>query len=259
MARFPLEVARIRAAARSWQHIEVVTETGSTNADLMARAHAGADIGGAVLFAEYQAAGRGRHGRVWTAAPMSQIAVSVGVDVSGMAPQTWGWLPLLTGMAVVDAVRTGYGVDAGLKWPNDVLVGEGKLAGILAEVASPRPVVVVGIGLNVTLRADEVPDAAATSLAILGCQDVDRTELAAALLQTLDRRIGQWRRGDPGLAADYRARSLTIGTQVRALLPGGKTLVGLAESIDDAGRLRIDDGSELITVSAGDITHLRPV
>ena len=147
-----------------WRQLEVVDETGSTNADLLARAAAGVDIDGVALVAEYQTAGRGRHGRHWSAPPRSQIALSVGVGAGDVPADAWGWLPLATGVAVVDALSEVTGIVAGLKWPNDVLVGSGKLAGILAEVAAPEPVIVVGLGLNVTLTADEAPDPAATSL-----------------------------------------------------------------------------------------------
>ncbi len=238
-------------------HIDLVEETGSTNADLLARAAAGEDIDGAVLIAESQTAGRGRHGRSWSTPPRSQIALSAGVGVTGVPSDTWGWLPLLTGVAVVDAVAELAGVAAGLKWPNDVLVGTGKLAGILAEVAAPQPVVVVGLGLNVT----EAPDPAATSLAMLGAA-VDRTDLSDAVLRHLAARIARWRGAkgaDAALAADYRVRSLTIGQRVRAALPGDRAVEGVAVDVDDLGRLRIDTGAEVLTVSAGDITHLRPV
>ena len=100
-------------------------------------------------------------------------------------PKRWGWLPLLTGLAVAETVRD-RGVDAGLKWPNDVLVGTGKLAGILAEVAAP--VIVVGLGLNVSLTGDELPDPNAVSLSMLG-QAADRTGLAVALLHALSDRL----------------------------------------------------------------------
>jgi BirA family biotin operon repressor/biotin-[acetyl-CoA-carboxylase] ligase len=238
--------------------VDVVDETGSTNADLVARAGRGEDIAGAVLLAEHQTAGRGRHGRSWSAAPRSQISMSVGVDTTGVTPDGWGWLPLLTGLAVVETVRERCGVDAGLKWPNDVLVGTGKLAGILAEVAAP--VIVVGLGLNVSLTSDELPDPHAVSLAMLGSEP-DRTELTAALLAALDERLRRWRaaRGaDATLAADYRAASTTIGTRVRAILPGDREIIGTATGIDDSGRLLIDDAGTTVTVSAGDITHLRP-
>jgi BirA family transcriptional regulator, biotin operon repressor / biotin---[acetyl-CoA-carboxylase] ligase len=141
-----------------------VAETSSTNADLLARHAAGEGIIGAVLLAEYQTGGRGRNGRSWSAPPRSQIAISIGVDATGVPASAWGWLPLLTGVALVDAIRTATGIEAGVKWPNDVPVGTGKLAGILTEVAAPDPVIVVGLGLNVTLTPEEAPDPKATSL-----------------------------------------------------------------------------------------------
>jgi BirA family biotin operon repressor/biotin-[acetyl-CoA-carboxylase] ligase len=257
-----LDVTTLRDGldALSWRHVDIVEETGSTNADLLARAAAGEDIVGAVLFAEHQNAGRGRHGRHWSAPPRSQVIVSFGVDGSAVPPNRWGWLPLATGLAIVDAVAEVAGTRVGLKWPNDVLVGPGggKLAGILAEVASPAPVIVVGLGLNVTMTAEEAPDPRATSLTQLGTATVDRAPLARALLRHLDARITGWRNDDPSLAADYRARSVTIGSRVRAILPGDNTLVGTAVDVDDLGRLIIDTSTEQVTLSAGDITHLRP-
>src|SRR6185369_6808306 len=264
-ARNPLDIDRLRAElvgpGQPWRRVDVVGETGSTNADLLARAAAGEDIDGAVLAAEYQTSGRGRHGRHWSAPPRSQIAVSAGVDVAEVPAQAWGWLPLATGVAVVDALTEVTGIDAGLKWPNDVLVGDGKLAGILAEVAAPKAIVVVGLGLNVTMTAAEAPDPVATSLSMLGTPATDRTVLLAAVLRQLARRIGSWRAAggaDATLARDYQARSLTIGIRVRASLPGDRAVEGVAVAIDDLGRLRIDTGGQPVTVSAGDITHLRP-
>ncbi|MDH6196807.1 BirA family biotin operon repressor/biotin-[acetyl-CoA-carboxylase] ligase [Mycobacterium frederiksbergense] len=260
--RPPLDVTILRDGldGLSWRRVDVVEETGSTNADLLARAAAGEDIAGMVLFAEYQSAGRGRHGRQWSTPPRSQVVMSFGVDGSAVPPDRWGWLPLATGLAIIDAVAEIAGTRVGLKWPNDVLVGPdgGKLAGILAEVASPAPVIVVGLGLNVTMTADEVPDSRATSLTQIGAGTVDRNPLARALLRHLDARIAGWRNADPALAADYRKCSVTIGSQVRAILPGDTTLVGTAADVDELGRLIIDTGTERATVSAGDITHLRP-
>ena len=211
-----------------------------------------------MLIAESQTAGRGRHGRSWSTPPRSQIALSVGVGVGAVPSEAWGWLPLLTGVAVVDAVAEVTGLTAGLKWPNDVLVGNGKLAGILAEVAAPEPVVVVGLGLNVT----EAPDPVATSLSMLGASRRPHRTLAEAVLRHLATRIGSWRTAkgaDATLAADYRSRSVTIGNRVRASLPGDRAVEGVADDVDELGRLRIDTGDEVLTVSAGDITHLRPV
>jgi BirA family biotin operon repressor/biotin-[acetyl-CoA-carboxylase] ligase len=267
--RAPLDATALRAeligTGLGWRKLDVVEETGSTNADLLARAAAGTDIAGAVLIAEHQTAGRGRHGRGWSAAPRAQITMSVGVSVVDVPTEGWGWLSLATGVAVVDALAPlldGIGVRAGLKWPNDVLAGRpdspGKLAGILAEVV--RPVVVIGLGLNVTQSPEEVDGPGATSLLDLGVEAPDRDELVRRLLRELGGRIVGWRaaRGaDWQLAADYRARSLTIGTRVRAELPGGKEVVGTATAVDDQGRLCVETGNETVVVSAGDVVHLR--
>jgi len=260
-----LDIAGVRrdlvGPGRPLTRLDVVETTGSTNADLLARHGAGEDIDGAVLIAEHQSAGRGRNGRAWTTPPRSQIALSIGVAARGVPTEAWGWLPLLTGVAVVDAVRATTGVDANLKWPNDVLVGEGKLAGILAEVAAPDPVIVVGLGLNVTLTADEAPDSRAISLLMLGSTMLDRSALLGAVLAELSIRIDRWHSaGGPEavLVEDYRHLSSTLGTRVRAVLPGDREIIGIATDLDESGQLSIDTGDQTVTVSAGDITHLRP-
>jgi len=244
-----------------FRRLDLVETTGSTNADLLARHGAGGDIDGAVLIAEHQSAGRGRNGRSWSTPPRSQIALSVGIDASAVPTAAWGWVPLLTGVAVLDAVRATTGVDATLKWPNDILVGDRKLAGILAEVAAPDPLIVVGLGLNVTLTADEAPDPRATSLLMLGSTMLDRSALLGAVLAELSVRIDRWRSAggpDALFVEDYRRRSSTLGTRVRATLPGDREIIGIATDLDESGQLSIDTGAQTVTVSAADITHLRP-
>jgi BirA family biotin operon repressor/biotin-[acetyl-CoA-carboxylase] ligase len=259
----PLEVDALREELPPpWRRIDVVAETGSTNADLVARAVAGEDIDGSVLIAEHQTAGRGRHGRTWSAAPRTQIAMSVGVAAADVPTDAWSWLTLATGVAVVDAVVAQTHVAAGLKWPNDVLAGGGKLAGILSEVAAPTGLIVVGIGLNVALRDDDLPDPAATSLTQLGVATPDRTRLISGLLRELGGRIAAWRAAggaDDRLMCDYVERSLTIGAQVRVMLPGGRELTGPARSVDRRGRLVVGAGDDTEAVSAGDVVHLRPI
>jgi BirA family transcriptional regulator, biotin operon repressor / biotin---[acetyl-CoA-carboxylase] ligase len=254
--REPLDREQLRAAlASSWRRVEIVDETGSTNADLVARASAGDDVDGVVLIAEHQTAGRGRVGRTWSAVPYAQLTLSVGIGANDVPMTAWGWLPLAAGLAVVDAVRSA-GVEAALKWPNDVLAGDGKLAGILSEVAGST--IVVGIGLNVTLRGDEVGEPTVASLAGLGVVDPDRTQLAAELLARLAERVSAWRAGDARIKAEYRSWCATIGSTVRAELPDGREVVGTAVAVDDEGRLRIDTPDEPVAVSAGDVVHLRP-
>ncbi|BDT94510.1 putative biotin--acetyl-CoA-carboxylase ligase [Nocardia sputorum] len=240
-----------------FSRIDVVESTGSTNADLIARA-ADPDADHVVLLAETQVQGRGRHARPWVSPPRAQLAMSLLVRLPGIGPASLAWLALLTGIAVVDALRTTAGVAAELKWPNDVLIEGRKVAGILAEVASSggAPAVVIGLGLNVSLTEEELPVPHATSLTIAGAWETDRTVLVRSLLVEFVRRFTAWRDADwatDELAAAYRERCATIGTEVRAELPGGRTLTGVAAGVDDYGRLLIGDQA----VSAGDVTHLR--
>ncbi len=184
MERLPVDVTALTAAlGERWARIEVVDEVESTNARLLADAGA---PDRSVLVAEVQTAGRGRLDRTWLSPPRAGLTFSVLVRPA--APiATWGWLPLLTGVAVHDAVP---GVL--LKWPNDVLCGrdERKLAGILAQTSGEA--VVLGVGLNVSTTAEELPVDTATSLALCGSSELDRTELLVAVLDRLDRRLAQW-------------------------------------------------------------------
>lgn len=262
--RVALDAAALRAevlgSGSVWRRLDVLAETRSTNADLLARAEH-EDIAGAVLIAEHQTAGRGRRGRNWSAVPHAQIIMSVGVDISGVPTRAWGWLPLATGVAVIDTVAA-LGVEAALKWPNDVLAGGGKLAGILAEVAAAQQAVVIGVGLNVSLHADEVSLDGVASLVGLGVADSDRHRIVVDLLHALGTRLAAWRaRGgaDADLHRDYRAHSATFGRRVRAIMPGDTEIVGVARDVDDEGRLLIDDlDGRTAVISAGDIVHLRP-
>lgn len=263
MNRAPLDVERLRRDlvdspdSNFFTEVEVVESTGSTNADLVARA-ADPQVDRVVLIAEAQERGRGRHERQWVSPPRAQLAMSVLVRVRGIDPAVMGWLPLLTGVAVVDAVRASTGVKAVLKWPNDVLVDGRKLSGILAEIAmvGVDPAVVVGVGINASLTEAELPVPHATSLVLSGAAEVDRTAVATAVLTEFARRFAAWEAAGwdiTDLSAAYRERCSTIGATVRAELPGGEVLTGIATGVDENGRLIIGDRS----VSAGDVTHLR--
>ena len=156
-ARAPLDAAALRSRAVRpdglWREIEVVESTGSTNADLLARALRG-EPEGTVLAAEEQRAGRGRMGRTWTSPPRAALTFSLLLKpVVPLARR--GWLPLLTGVAVAAAVTKATGVETGLKWPNDLLAADAELVGNFAEAAGDT--VVVGIGLNVSTEPAEFP------------------------------------------------------------------------------------------------------
>ncbi|WP_326798010.1 biotin--[acetyl-CoA-carboxylase] ligase [Streptomyces sp. NBC_01808] len=250
-----------------WTSLDVVEATGSTNADLAARAREGAPEG-AVLVAEEQTAGRGRLERRWSAPPRSGLFFSVLLRPEGVPVSRWGWLPLLAGVAVATALPRAAGVDTALKWPNDVLVTVGgeerKAGGILVErpdAASES--VVLGIGINVTLRAGELPVPQAGSLALAGAKVTDRDPLLRAMLRSLERWYGSWRTagGDPAgarLQETYAAGCATLGRQVRAELPGGTAVTGEAVAVDGDGRLVLATAAGLAEpVSAGDVVHLR--
>lgn len=248
--------------ATMWSDVRVVTRTGSTSSDLAALARAGAPEG-TVVVADYQVSGRGRHDRAWNTPPGSAIAVSLLLRPSAVPTHRWTWLPLLTGVAVVAAVAEATGVRAGLKWPNDVLVGGRKVAGILAEVVpdahGARRALVVGIGLNVSVPAVQLPPTA-TSLDAVGAPDVDRLTVLAALLAAVEREYVAWLAvgGDPAsIAAAYRPLCTTLGTHVRVALPDGTSLEGEAVDVDAAGRLVISTACGDRALSVGDVVHVR--
>jgi BirA family biotin operon repressor/biotin-[acetyl-CoA-carboxylase] ligase len=241
-----------------WRSLEVVPEIGSTNAALLAAAAEDAPDG-TVLVAEHQVTGRGRLDRVWTSPPGAGLTVSflLRPDVPGARR---GWLPLLTGVALAEAVGEVPGVRSSLKWPNDLLApGGAKLAGILAEVGGGA--VVVGVGLNVSTRADELPDTG-TSLALVAGRPVDRAAVLLQFLRTFERRYLAWAQtlGDPvasGLARDYLAWCSTVGAEVVVTLPDGSTLEGVAESVDWDGRLVVRTAQGTVELASGDVRHVR--
>jgi BirA family biotin operon repressor/biotin-[acetyl-CoA-carboxylase] ligase len=262
-SRIPVDPAYVerRLADREvpWPAPLVVSATGSTNADLMALARAGAPEGTSIV-ADEQTAGRGRLGRTWVSAPGSGLWCSVLVRVA--SPEARGLLPLLAGVAVADAVRR-HGVGAVLKWPNDVVIdaaafdgspGPRKLAGVLSE-SDGDEAVVIGIGVNVSQTSEELPIPAATSLALEGA-DVVRQDLLVDILTTLHATIEDLRRnGAATVMGQYRWLCITVGRDVTVLLPSGEQIVGRAEGVGDDGHLVVEvDGNDVL-VSAGDVIH----
>ncbi|MDP9797760.1 BirA family biotin operon repressor/biotin-[acetyl-CoA-carboxylase] ligase [Catenuloplanes nepalensis] len=280
LGRPPLNERALRRALLTpgalWRRLEVRAETGSTNADVAAAARDD-EPEGLVVVAERQVAGRGRLGRSWESPARAGLSLSVLLrpgapdEARGWAavPMTaYGWLPLLAGVALRESVHRVTGLDASLKWPNDLLVpvgdGEGKTAGILAEGVPGA--VVIGVGLNVSLRADELPDRPAgppaTSLVLAGAPDADREPLLKAFLRSLADWYARWRDtgGDAeasGLRAAYRASCGTIGRTVRVLLPDGAEVSGFVTGVDDDARLLVRTPAGDRPLAAGDVVHLR--
>ena len=266
-SRAPLDAAALtRAVVRPgglWRTVRVTGSTGSTNADLLAQAARGAPEG-TVLVTEMQTAGRGRMGRTWLSPPGAALMFSVLLRPTAVPPARRGWLPLLAGVAIASGVGDVTGLDVGLKWPNDVLTGGGKLAGILAEQSGDTEAIVVGVGLNVSTWRNELPVATATSLLLAGAADLRRDRLLCAALAEFGRLYLAWSGppspGDPdtaSLRARYRDCCVTLGRQVRAELPGGGAITGTALDVDETGSLQLRTPAGPRTISAGDIVHLR--
>jgi len=245
--RPPLRAAALtKALAPDGWRIEVLAQTPSTNAVVGDRARAG-EAAGLVVVAEQQTAGRGRLDRTWTSPARAGLTFSVLVRPTSPVA-SWGWIPLLAGLAVTRALRSRAEVAADLKWPNDVLVGGRKVCGVLAEVAAPGAVV-IGVGLNVSARRDELPVETATSLALEGAATKDRDTILRAVLRELTEVLAD----EEGSRAAYRTGCTTVGQAVRLELPT-RVVTGMAEAVDDDGRLVVDGQAH----SAGDVVHLRP-
>ena len=247
--RPPLDSARL---AGSPLPIEVLGEAASTNAVLAERARVGAAP--LVIVAEHQTAGRGRLDRTWETPARAALTFSVMLRPSIRAEQ-WPWLPLLTGLAVREALP----LRADLKWPNDVLVGDRKVCGILVErVDSPiGPAAIVGVGINVSTTEAELPVPTATSLLLEGVT-ADRTQVLLDTLRSLHSLQAQWAaQGDAWLRAAYSSVCSSLGRTVRVDLPGGVQLTGPAAEIDAQGRLVVIGPEGPVAVGAGDVVHVR--
>lgn len=258
----------------SFSRIVRIAATGSTNSDVMAAlsTHPAQWPHLAVLVAQEQRAGRGRSGNTWSTPAGQALTCTVVLRPDdAAAPHPLTWLPLLTGLAVRRALAPW--VTAGLKWPNDV-VGQGvnpapgwgwgsKLAGILSEL-HPSGAVVVGVGINCLQRAEDLPVAWAGSIAgelaagrgTPGPHPEPTPERVLAGLGTALAELWQW---EPDQVRDaYETACVTVGHQVRALVPGGAEVTGRAVAIAPDGALEIhtDAGSRLI--AAGEVRSVRP-
>ena len=237
-----------------------VAETGSTNADLAAASGA---PHGTVLVADVQRQGKGRLGRSWVAPPGTALLFSVLLRLPEIPVSRRGWVGAVLGLSVLDALHDVAGIDADLKWPNDVLIAGRKVAGILAELAGDA--IVVGSGINVSVAAGDLPRADATSLVLSGANPArcDRDALLAAVLRYFGVAIARWQAaaGDidaSGLRADYLRRCVTVGSAVTVHLPDAAVVTGRAVDVAADGSIVIDDGRGARRFAAGDVQHLRP-
>lgn len=237
----------------------------------MALAQGGAEDG-TVVVAESQSAGRGRHARTWFSPPGLNLYCSILVKglAQGLSLADWlSWVPLTTALAVAEAVQDVASASLALKWPNDLLLNERKVGGILCESSPARPanpIVIIGIGLNVNIPHESFPDELrpiAASLFEASHQPIDRNRLLAQLLLELEQSLDELRDHGPSrLLQAYTHRCTTIGRQVRVVLGDHEVLLGTAVAITADGTLQIRPSSAaahtpLVDVRAGDVMHVK--
>ncbi len=258
----------------------MVSSTGSTNADVLAVVDGDAVSGEpmwphlSALASLDQRSGRGRRGRIWATDPGAALAVSVVLRPHefGMPREAYGRIPLVVGLAVRDVIMELISDTPSLKWPNDVLVGGRKIAGILCEV-SPAGAVVAGIGLNLldsatAFASSGVDPVVATSLAAQGAGNVGARQVLVALGDAMRRRTDDLFGASgsldaSGLREEYQRVCSTIGAEVRLEQPGGEVVAGRCVGIDSDGRLLLSSrdsssvGDSISAFSSGDVVHVR--
>jgi BirA family biotin operon repressor/biotin-[acetyl-CoA-carboxylase] ligase len=249
--RAPLDRKRISDEISQYWRVSVVEITGSTQEDLIQLVSSNQALAKSVIVSEYQSAGRGRLDRNFEAAPMSALTFSMYIEPK-VDRAEWSFLTLLAALSVREALASlEKKTLVEIKWPNDLLIGEKKCAGIIAQASEKG--VVLGIGINVGMSADELPVPTATSLALEGALELDRNIILGAILNHFEVNLQIWELGK-SFIAEYKAASATIGANVEIALPSGAILNSKATGVSDMGELLLESGE---VVSVGDVVHLR--
>ena len=247
--RAPLDQSRITSALSRYWRVSVVDLTASTQDDLAQKITAGDGASGDVIVANYQSAGRGRLDRTFLAPPSTALLFSVYLNPE-RSRDDWSFIPLLAGFSIADTLQK-MGADVSIKWPNDLLIDEMKLGGIISTAAGSG--VIIGIGINVSTTVTELPVERATSLAIAGVSKLDRNFLLPLLLNAFENDFKAWDQGESFLEK-YAQLSATQGREVTVVGPAESLIRSRAQSFDEQGRLHLEDG-QIVTV--GDVIHLR--
>lgn len=256
------DLARHLRTAALGRRLHLHETLASTNDEAQRLAREGAAHGTTVI-AEGQERGRGRLGRVWASPARTNLYLSA-VLRPHLPPARVAELPLAAAVAVADALAE-LGITAGIKWPNDLLVDDRKIAGILGEAAFSNDEVrfaVIGIGVNLNATAADLPEEVrplATSARDLLGRPVDRAAFAASLLGHLETWCGRLEaEGFAPVGARWREGSVTLGRRVRVAAVE-RTFEGEAVAIDDTGALLVHTEAGIERVLSGDVTRVRPV
>jgi len=253
------------------RRIEFFEQLPSTNLEAITLGESGVEHG-TVVIADRQTAGRGRLARTWFSPGGTNVYCSL-VLRGSLPSNRWSewlsWLPLITALAAAEAIESVTSAPVSLKWPNDLLLSDRKVGGVLCEnvQASPTgPFQIIGVGINVNMKPEDFPaelHASATSLWNQTHAVVDRNRLIAELLLELEHCIEELtEHGTQQLALAYQRRCSTLGRKVQASLADGLELTGYAESINQDGSLLVSTLSgnrpnTTVELRAADIVHLR--
>ena len=250
MVREALNESAMNATLRgSYWRVSVFQSATSTQTELAAKENL---QHGDVFVTEYQSAGRGRLDRSFEALKSTALLFSFYLEPK-RSKLEWSAIPLLTGISLLTALKSlDQNVNFNLKWPNDLLIEEKKVAGVLVEAREKG--VIIGIGLNVEMENSQLPVTHATSLAIAKFDQLDRNVILPELLKSLAATIDLWENGSDLPLEQYRQASSTMGQEVEVHLPSGEILKSQALGINEIGELQLASG---VLVNVGDVRHLR--
>ena len=250
MVREALNESAINATLRgSYWRVSVFQSIASTQSVLIGKENL---QHGDVFVTEFQSAGRGRLNRAFEATESSALLFSFYLEPKRKSLD-WSAIPLLTGLGLVNALANfDEKIVTNLKWPNDLLIGDKKVAGILAEARTDG--VIVGIGLNVEMTESELPVPTATSLALENFSELNRNVILPEILKSIALTIELWESGSQDVFDQYRQASSTLGKEVEVHLPSGEIISSRATGISDVGELLLANGAQ---VNVGDVIHLR--
>jgi len=248
--RAPLDKAVIESLTSRYWRVSVADLTTSTQSDLADLVKSNSAETGDVIVAEFQSAGRGRLDRSFEAEPGSALLFSFFIKPKRVRSD-WGFITHLAALSVQEVISLDHPSQVRLKWPNDILIGDKKVAGLLAQATDDG--VIIGIGINVAMTADELPVETATSLAITGSSKLDRNLILGEFLNRFEINFQMWESGADFIDS-YSAVCATLGRQVQIEVAGRENRTGKAVTINKIGALMLDDGFE---VNVGDVVHLR--
>ncbi|MSY94048.1 MAG: biotin--[acetyl-CoA-carboxylase] ligase [Actinobacteria bacterium] len=251
--RAALRQSELHAELSPYWRVSVVDVTGSTQVDLAESIRAHTAVDGDVLVANYQSAGKGRLDREFIAAPSSALLFSLYKKV--MRPRDeWNFIALLTALSISEAlVGLNNKVNLSIKWPNDILINEKKIAGLLCQADNDG--VIVGVGLNVDMSKDELPVVTASSLYLENFLQLDRNEILKRILKAFEENFQKWStHGSAPFVSKYEDLCSSLHRDIQIIWPAGDPAAAVATGISPLGELILNDGT---LVNSADVLHLR--